>query len=123
VRGDPEALEALEKVIKLDPHHAEALTWAAFVYLTLGKPEQAAAILKPVLERHPRNYRAAAYLSAACELLGRSDELERSLRQSGAAVQKELKAPQVVSPVLLEPETEVPESVPFAVGIPPRLYF
>jgi eukaryotic-like serine/threonine-protein kinase len=82
VRGDPEALEALEKVIKLDPQHAEALTWAAFVYLTLGKPEQAAAILKPVLERHPRNYRAAAYLSAACELLGRSDELERAVRQS-----------------------------------------
>src|SRR6267378_3137881 len=82
VRGDPEALEALEKVIKLDPQHAEALTWAAFVYLTLGKPEQAAAILEPVLERHPRNYRAAAYLSAACELLGRSDEVERSVHQS-----------------------------------------
>jgi TolB-like protein/Flp pilus assembly protein TadD len=81
VRGDPKALEALERIIKLDPNHVEALNWVAFVYLTLGKPKQAAAILEPVLERHPGNYRAASYLSMASELLGRSDDLERYLRQ------------------------------------------
>src|SRR6267378_209476 len=76
---DAQLARAFALRVRGDP---EALTWAAFVYLTLGKPEQAAAILEPVLERHPRNYRAAAYLSAACELLGRSDEVERSVHQS-----------------------------------------
>jgi tetratricopeptide (TPR) repeat protein len=75
-------LESLDRVIALDPDHAEALSWAAFVYLTLGKPEQAATILERVLARHPRRYRAAMYLSNAYDLLGRSEETARAVRRS-----------------------------------------
>jgi adenylate cyclase len=82
VREDPTALEALEKAITMAPDHAEALTWAAFVYMTLGKAEKAAPILERVLERHPRHYRAAVYLVGAYELLGHSDQVARSIRQA-----------------------------------------
>jgi eukaryotic-like serine/threonine-protein kinase len=81
-REDPKALESLEKVIALDPDHAEAMTWAAFVYLTLGKPQEAATILERVLGRHPRHYRAAGYLSGAYDALGRPEESARVVRQS-----------------------------------------
>src|SRR6266436_59456 len=91
VREDPEALEALEQVIRVDPDHADALTWAAFVYMTLGKPERAAPILERVLERHPRHYRAAGYLVGAYEMLGRSDERLRSLQRSMDACVEELR--------------------------------
>jgi len=91
VREDPEALEALDQVIRLDPDHADALTWAAFVYLTLGKPELAAPILERVLERHPRHYRAASYLTGAYEMLGRSDEQVRSLHRCIDACVEELR--------------------------------
>src|SRR6266436_1888669 len=91
VREDPEALEALDQVIRLDPDHADALTWAAFVYMTLGKPERAAPILERVLERHPRHYRAAGYLVGAYEMLGRADERLRSLQRSMDACVEELR--------------------------------
>src|SRR2546425_217660 len=91
VREDPEALEALDQVIRLDPDHADALTWAAFVYLTLGKPELAAPILERVLERHPRHYRAASYLTGAYEMLGRSDEQRRTLHRCIDACVEELR--------------------------------
>jgi hypothetical protein len=45
----------------------------------------------------------------------------RSPRTVSPAVQKELKIPKVVSPMRLEPESEVPKSVAFAVGFPPGL--
>lgn len=91
VGEDPDALEALEQVIRLDPDHGEALTWAAFVYMTLGRPERAAPILEKVLERHPRHYRAAGYLVGAYEMLGRSDERLRSLQRSMDACVEELR--------------------------------
>src|SRR3989442_4138383 len=91
VREDPEALEALDQVIRLDPDHADALTWAAFVYMTLGKPERAAPILERVLERHPRHYRAAGYLAGAYDMLGRSDEQGRSLHRCIDACVEELR--------------------------------
>jgi serine/threonine protein kinase/Tfp pilus assembly protein PilF len=91
VKEDPDALEALDHVIRLDPDHAEALTWAAFVYMTLGKPERAAGILERVLERHPRHYRAASYLTAAYDMLGRSDEAVRSLDRSIDACVEQLR--------------------------------
>jgi tetratricopeptide (TPR) repeat protein len=92
VREDPAALEELEKVITMAPDHAEALTWAAFVYLTLGKPERAAPILERVLERHPRQYRAANYLATAYELLDRgADALARAERQAIEATVEHLR--------------------------------
>jgi TolB-like protein/Tfp pilus assembly protein PilF len=91
VAEDPDALDALEQVIRLDPDHAEALTWAAFVYMTLGRPERAAPILERVLERHPRHYRAAGYLLGAYDMLERSDERLRSLQRSIDACVEELR--------------------------------
>jgi TolB-like protein/Tfp pilus assembly protein PilF/predicted Ser/Thr protein kinase len=76
IKGEPEALlEAIKRVIDMDPDHPEALLWAGWSYMACGRPNDALPMLERVSSRHPDNYLAASYLVACFQLLQRPDDV------------------------------------------------
>lgn len=81
LRGEPEALlQAIERVIALNPEHADALEWAAWSYMSMGTPQQAVGILERLGVRHPERYTTTTYLMQCYEMLGRSEDAARMYR-------------------------------------------
>jgi hypothetical protein len=79
LRGEPgPLLEAIERVVAIAPDHEEALEWAAWSYLSIGRPADAVGILERLVERHPQSLEPAMWLSATYEMLGRTDDEARA---------------------------------------------
>ncbi len=79
LRGDSERLLAsLERAVKANPDHAQALEWTAWSYLSLGRSEQAVTILERLVERHPEQFTAWGFLANAYESLGRKEDCRRA---------------------------------------------
>jgi TolB-like protein/Tfp pilus assembly protein PilF len=86
LRGEHELLlKALDRVLALDPDNAQALIWAGWSYLALGKPEQGLGYLEHAIRRHPDNYRSYGFMENSLEMLGRIEERDR-YRQLGYEV-------------------------------------
>ena len=83
LRGNREALvPALERVLAMNPEHAEALYWMGWSYMAMGKPAHGADILERVVKRHPEHYMARSHLVSAYEMLGREEEARVLLTQN-----------------------------------------
>ncbi len=65
----PNALEAAEEGLRIDPHHAHALTVNGVVLREQGQLTQAIELLARALERDPVNYLAALERARTCEQL------------------------------------------------------
>jgi non-specific serine/threonine protein kinase len=77
LKGQPEQiLQAIEKVLATNPDHGEAREWAAWSYLTLGKPDEALPILESLTER----YSALSFLCNCYEMVGREEDSRRGYR-------------------------------------------
>ena len=51
LKGEPEQLlRAIERLIAMNPDHADALYWTAWSYMSMGRPEQGVGILERVVE-------------------------------------------------------------------------
>ncbi len=78
LEGDPEkVLEAIGKLLAVNPDHPQALEWTGWSYLALGKPEEAL----PVLARLTHKTMGLSFLSNCYEMLGRDDDALNTLRQ------------------------------------------
>ncbi|HEY2954559.1 MAG TPA: protein kinase [Candidatus Eisenbacteria bacterium] len=81
LKGEPEKLlQAIDRVMALDPNHGEALEWAGWSYMALGQPERAREVLERVVERNPDRYNASSFLANAYEMLGRREDHVRMTR-------------------------------------------
>jgi len=86
LRGEHEPLlKALDRVLALDPDNAQALIWAGWSTMSLGRPEQGLRYLEHAVRRHPDNYRAFGFMENCLEMLGRIEERDR-YRQLGYEV-------------------------------------
>jgi adenylate cyclase len=82
LRGEPgKLLRALERLLALDPDSAEALHYAAWSYMALGRYEEARPILRRIVDRHPDRLLAPGWLADIDELQGRETEATARLHQ------------------------------------------
>jgi TolB-like protein/Tfp pilus assembly protein PilF len=79
LRSEPEPLlRDLERVIAMNPDHADALEWTGWSYLALGKFEAALPYLQRSTQIHPRHYMAKSYLMGCYETLHRTEEAAKT---------------------------------------------
>src|SRR5262249_31412667 len=84
LKGQPvETLEAIERILKLDPDHPQALTWAAWSLMSMGKPERAVGLLERCVKVHgaAQSYLAASWIGNCYEMLGRNADAQKAMRQ------------------------------------------
>jgi adenylate cyclase len=78
LRGDADQLrQALERVIAMDPEHAQAQEWIGWGYMSIGQPERAVGILERLCERHPDRTGSASFLLNCYEMLHREADAAR----------------------------------------------
>ena len=78
LKGEAEPLlRSLERVIAMDPGHAQALEWIAWSYMAIGRPEHAVGILERLCERHPERHSSGSFLLNCYAMLGRDDDVAR----------------------------------------------
>ncbi|HEY6867083.1 MAG TPA: tetratricopeptide repeat protein, partial [Candidatus Eisenbacteria bacterium] len=70
-------LRSLERVIAMDPGHAQALEWIGWSYMAIGRPEQAVGLLERLCERHPERTTSASFLLNCYEMLDRAEDAAR----------------------------------------------
>jgi len=77
LEGDPKrTLAALERVLETNPENGQAREWAAWSYLSLGRPLDALPILEQLTDR----YAALGYLASCYLILGRDEDAVRTYR-------------------------------------------
>jgi len=80
LRGEHEKLfEAFDRVMAMNPDHAEALRWAGWGYLAAGRLEEGVRLLERAVERRPDEYLALNFLISGYEMLGRMDDARRAV--------------------------------------------
>jgi len=80
-----EAAEAYGKAYELDPKHLQAAVGEATALLEAGKPATAAALLKPLREKHPGSVTIPYLQSEALKAMGRKEDADAA-RSAAAAV-------------------------------------
>jgi TolB-like protein/tRNA A-37 threonylcarbamoyl transferase component Bud32/Tfp pilus assembly protein PilF len=84
-------LAAIDRVLALDPDHLEALQWAGWSYMTLGRLEEAARLLERAAARHPDRYALYVWLCPCHELMGRHDLLPATYKKAREATLEEIR--------------------------------
>ena len=83
LKGEPEQLlRAIERLIAMNPDHADALYWTAWSYMSMGRPERGVGILERVVERHPDQYMASSHLASCYLMLGRKADAAQALTRA-----------------------------------------
>ena len=80
-----EAAEAYGKAYELDPKHLQAAVGEATALLEAGKPATAAALLKPLREKHPGSVTIPYLQSEALKAMGRKEDADAA-RSAAAAI-------------------------------------
>ncbi|MCP5415262.1 MAG: PEP-CTERM system TPR-repeat protein PrsT, partial [Chromatiaceae bacterium] len=80
-----EAAEAYGKAYELDPKHLQAAVGEATALLEAGKPATAAALLKPLREKHPGSATIPYLQSEALKAMGRKEDADAA-RATAAAI-------------------------------------
>lgn len=78
----PEALDAYNAVLALDPNHGRALQQRALVLHNLKRPEEALASLDQALALDPANPAALANRASLLQVMGDAAAVEAALRQA-----------------------------------------
>ncbi len=77
LEGDPEkVLPAIEKVLATNPDDGQAREWAAWSYMSLGRPKEAVPIFEELADR----YMSLAFLTNCYTMLGRKQDALRTDR-------------------------------------------
>lgn len=80
-----EAAESYGKAFELDPQHLQAAVGEATALLEAGKPATAAALLKPLRDKHPGSVTIPYLQSEALKAMGRKEDADAA-RSAAAAI-------------------------------------
>jgi TolB-like protein/Tfp pilus assembly protein PilF len=91
MRGQHQELKsALERVLKTDPNHLEALHFRGWSQLSLGLPAEAEQSYLRIITIAPEDYRAYSFLAQTYDMLARKDDMHRMYRVTREKLEERL---------------------------------
>jgi TolB-like protein/Flp pilus assembly protein TadD len=89
LKGDQVALiEAVGRVLAMDPSHIEALEFLGWSYMSMSRPADAERVLTRLAAVAPDHFRTYGWLGQAYEMLGRPEDGERAFRLEHEKIQE-----------------------------------
>jgi adenylate cyclase len=91
LKGDhPALLEAVGRVLSLDPTHLEALEFLGWSYLAMNRPADAEPVLIKLTQVVPERYRPYGWLGQTYDMLGRPADARRAFQLEREKIEEHL---------------------------------